>query len=139
MYKRSMIGTGLLVAALAVPGLLAAQTARNRTDGPAMKTRVQVLNDGWLDVGVYAVVSGDPMYLGHVTGLSEATFDFPEGWETGGDVRLLADPIGGFGHYLTEPIHASMGDVIQLRLADDLRFSTFSLRGPAAQGRGTTP
>lgn len=97
----------------------------------SQQARVHVENDGWLDIGVYAVVTGVPMYLGHVGGLSEETFDLPENLRTS-DLRLLADPIGGFGHYLTEPLRLSPGDLVDLKVEDDLRFSTFTIRSPGA-------
>ena len=127
----------LALVLLTLPAGLAGQSGRSagatpprdtHAVAPPSRIQVHVKNDGWLDISVYAVVSGSPSYLGRVTGLSEGTFYVPDDWQATGDVRLLADPLGGFGHYLTEPLRLSPGDMVDLRVADDLRFSTYSLR-----------
>lgn len=137
---RSALSLAALSGFLALPAGLVAQSVEpaaapreaTRSAPGREEIRVHVKNDGWLNISVYAVVSGVPMYLGTVTGLRDDTFDFPEGWQATSDVRLLADPIGGVGHYLTEPLRLNTGDFVELRVTDDLRFSTVGILGPSA-------
>ncbi len=135
--KTMLIRTALLGTVLALPGGVLAQqgpTTVSRPPDGRENIPVQVTNNGWLDVGVYAVVAGVPQYLGEVPGLSSGQLKLAADWVSTGDVRLLADPIGGFGHYLTEPLRPLRGDLIQLRLEDDLRFSTVDIRSTVSSG-----
>ncbi|MBW3572067.1 MAG: hypothetical protein KY467_13280, partial [Gemmatimonadetes bacterium] len=68
----------------------------------APTTVVDVANNGFADVTVYVVQSGMRWRLGTVTGLSEQRFTLRPSTH-GGNVHLLADPIGGSPGYLSPP------------------------------------
>src|SRR6476620_8324276 len=62
-------------------------------DGQAM---LQVENQGFADMVIYAVSGGQRIRLGMATGNSTKSFVLPAYLiQTGGPLRFLADPIGG--------------------------------------------
>jgi hypothetical protein len=91
--------------------------------------RVEVRNDNYLDVTVYVMRDGMSYRLGDVTGSSSATLEIPPSQVLAAmGVRLLVNPIGSRGAYLSEPIMAGPGDTITLRVASVLRMSSWSMR-----------
>jgi len=90
---------------------------------------LQVQNDNTSDVDVYAMSGGQVTRLGTVTGLSSDTLRVPAHVVARGtDLRLLADPIGGFGAYLSDPVLVSSGDVIVFRIGSVLAQSSVITR-----------
>jgi len=97
--------------------------------GPDEGIRVEVRNDNYLDVTVYAMPDGVSYRLGDVTGSTSATLEIPPSLVHGAmGVRLLVSPIGAREAYLSEPISAGPGDTIMLRVASVLRMSSWSVR-----------
>lgn len=91
--------------------------------------RVEVRNDNYLDVTVYVMRDGMSYRLGDVTGSSSATLEIPPSQVLAAlGIRLLVNPIGSRGAYLSEPIMANPGDTIALRVASVLRMSSWSVR-----------
>lgn len=90
---------------------------------------VQVQNDNTSDVDVYVMSGGQVTRLGTVTALSGDTLQIPAtAVARGTDLRLLADPIGATGAYLSDPILFSSGDVLVFRVASQLALSTVTTR-----------
>jgi len=90
---------------------------------------VQVQNDNTSDVDVYVMSGGQVNRLGTVTALSSDTLKIPATAVTRGtNLRLLADPIGATGAYLSDPILVSSGDVLVFRVASQLALSTVTTR-----------
>ncbi len=112
----------LTVAALvAVPA--AAQTAaEERRETP--RTTVRVINDNWNDITVYAVRNGYRRLLGHVTSFSSRELTLPRTLLVPNhELRLIADPIGRRGVYVSEPLVVNAGDVVEWRLRNQISLS----------------
>lgn len=85
---------------------------------------VVVENHAYLDMHIYVVHRGVVRSLGMVTGFSDATLDLPSDLsESGLEVQLLADPIGGFGSYLSPDLLFSPDDEIHLTIENNLNLS----------------
>jgi len=112
----------LTVAALvAVPA--AAQTAdEERSEKP--RTTVHVINDNWNDMTVYAVTNGYRRRLGTVTSFTSRVLTLPPTLLILNDeLRLVADPIGSRGVYVSEPLVVNAGDVVEWTVRNNIRLS----------------
>lgn len=123
-----------LVAVLSI-ALLAGACAHGRNvpalagSGQNQKATVEVINNGYTDVVVYAVRHGARMRLGMVTGLSRARLRIPKAALAGGTgLQLLADPIGSNDRFFTTPIYLMPGQNLELMLQENLAISSFSIR-----------
>lgn len=129
-----------VILAVATPAIL---TAQNET--PAETTAevvasslpdpmVIVANHNWLDMHVYASrPTGGRVSLGVVTSNTTRTFELPAMFlDAGGDVHLIADPIGSRGRYVTPSIVANPGTNVIVTIENALNLSSASLR--AAKG-----
>ncbi len=119
-----------LVAAVAFPGNLLAQSKDK--DKPRLRAPVtiEVNNGNWLDVRVYAVrENGAYDRVGTVTAGSSSRFELPR-WLTshGMQIHLVAAPIGSTRRYRSPPVMVSVGDVIEWRLTNNLELSSISVR-----------
>lgn len=115
-------------------GLLMAGCAPTRgagagpVTGPARTAVVEVSNDNWADVTVYAVQSGLRQRLGSVSSMSRRAFLLPAGITAGrGELRLLIDLIGSRETHLTEPFMINPGDRAVLRVQNHLAISSVSV------------
>ena len=118
----------LTVAALVAVPAAAAQTAsEEKSETPAAvseRTTVRVVNDNWHDMTVYAVRSGYRRRLGTVTSFTSRVFALPQAFLIPSDeLRLIADPIGRRGAYVSEALVVNDGDVVEWRLRNNLRLS----------------
>lgn len=119
MAAAGVIATGCSTAETA-PGAMA-------PGGPA--TVVEVFNNNWLDINVYAVRSGTRIRLGMVRSMETVSFKLPESaLATAGTIRLLADPIGSRRSHLTDGILVQRGDRIRWSLENSLALSHYSVR-----------
>jgi hypothetical protein len=76
----------------------------------AMELRVEVLNEHWLPIRVWAEWPQISHFLGDVSPGGISVFSFPGTLvEQHGDVRLLAAPSGSADQVLTEPIECHRG------------------------------
>jgi hypothetical protein len=83
-------------------------------EGPAM---VQVENQGFSDMVIYALDGAQRVRLGLVTGHSTKTLPIPRYLiGTGGTLRFLADPIGGNRTPASEEMTVQPGDVVSLTI-----------------------
>ncbi len=118
----------LTAAALVAVPAAAAQTAseeRSETpDAVSRRTTVRVINDNWMDITVYAVRNGYRRLLGHVTSFSSRELTLPRTLLIpNNELRLIADPIGRRGVYVSEPIVVNAGDVVEWRLRNQISLS----------------
>lgn len=128
-----LVGSSML---FGLPAAVAAQQAptspeaQNREQTPEMPViDVVVHNNAWLDMHVYVVQSGLTESLGMVTGLSADTLMLPRTIaESGQDMRILADPIGGFGSYLSPTLLVDPGDEIDVDIENNLDLSQVTTR-----------
>jgi hypothetical protein len=85
-----------------------------KPDGQAM---LQVENQGFADMVIYAVSSGQRIRLGLATGNSTKSFALPSYLvRTGGPLRFLADPIGGTRTPISEEMTVEPGDLVTLTI-----------------------
>ncbi len=89
---------------------------------------VVVDNRNFLDVRVYAVEGSRVFKLGNVTGLSRQTFRLPRSFgAAGGELQLLAEPIGARVGHSSQPLSVFPGDRVEYRIENALVFSTARL------------
>ncbi len=118
----------LTVAALVAVPAAATQTAsEERSETPAAvseRTTVRVVNDNWHDITVYAVRAGYRRRLGTVTSFPSRVCTLPPTFLIPSDeLRLIADPIGRRGAFVSEPLLVNPGDVVEWRLLNNIRLS----------------
>jgi hypothetical protein len=78
---------------------------------------VQVENQGFTDMVIYAVSGGQRVRLGLATGNSTKSFTIPRYLLSGaGPIRFLADPIGGSRTPVSEEMSVRAGDVVTLTI-----------------------
>ena len=87
------------------------------TTDPNAPTIVQVDNQGFLDMAVYAARSAERVRIGTATGNSKTNLRVPQGMVTGlTPLRFIADPIGGSRASVSEEITVAPGDTIVLTI-----------------------
>lgn len=104
------------VLALVILGACAGRSADTsaRPDGQAI---LQVENQGFADMVIYAVNGGQRIRLGMATGNSTRSFPLPTYLvRTGRSLRFLADPIGGNRTPVSEEMTVQPGDIVTLTI-----------------------
>lgn len=113
----------LVIASLVVLAGCAANSAGEpATATPEHAPRIQVNNDNWNQVTVYALREGLAVRLGTVTTGTTAVFDLPATMQRGVDVRLLVQPLASWTGYVSPPIE--FGRDMTLTVANALSQST---------------
>ncbi|HEY0019959.1 MAG TPA: hypothetical protein VGC13_26905 [Longimicrobium sp.] len=125
MRTRCWMRLALVLAALGTAGCGGGGTPSLGKPGPPVS--VHVANDHFSDVTVYVVQSGMRWRLGMVTGLSRQRFTLPRVAHDAGDLRLLADPVGGAYGYLSPAVRVHAGETVDLRLHAELSMSSVSV------------
>lgn len=121
----AVLGLCLSVQACAAPG----SKPRSGPLPPARaETGVTVSNHNWSDMVVYAVRAGMRHRLGTVTTNQTRRFTLPRGMAgPGGDLRLVADPVGGSERFDTGTLAVSPGQTIELSLENQLSVSSVAI------------
>ena len=88
---------------------------------------VVVNNRYRLDVNVYALYMSTRQFLGVVTTNRTGEYALRGGVAVGTNFRVLADPIGGGGSYVTDEILVRRGDVVEVTVQDPLAQSYFNV------------
>ena len=132
MYRRTArtIAAVALVAAVALPTNLFAQSDATAETIKDSRITVQVENGHWLDVRVYAVEEGGAYdRIGTVTSFSSREFELPR-WITSSATRiqLVAVPIGSTQRYAAPSVLVAAGDVIEWKLTNNLALSSIWVR-----------
>jgi hypothetical protein len=87
------------------------------TPTATLQTVVRVVNRNFLDMDVYAIVAGEPMRVGTVTGLSTQVLALPAGVvQTSTEVQFRVDPVGGRQPAVSMGVYANPGDTLQLEI-----------------------
>jgi hypothetical protein len=96
--------------------VLAACGSKSRAPAvPQPRTSLRVENQGFADMTIYAIRSGQRVRLGIATGSSTSTFTIPANLIFGATpLRFLADPIGGRGTPVSDEITVQPGDQVRL-------------------------
>ncbi len=118
----------LTVAALVtVPAAVAQTASEGSSETPAavsVRTTVRVVNNNWHDIAVYAVRAGYRRRLGTVTSLTSSVFTLPPTFLVQSEeLRLIANPIGRRGAFVSEPLVVNPGDVVEWRLWNNIELS----------------
>lgn len=126
-WTRVALALALAVSACAVPG----KKQRYGKDPVIPPAMVRVENQNYADMNVYVVQSGMRRRLGTVPGLSTHRFTLPRDvpLETM-DIRLLADPVGGVGTYLSPAVQVHPGQEMDLTVAAALHLSSLAVWNP---------
>ena len=129
----------LTVAALVAVPAAAAQTApEERSETPAAvseRTTVRVINNNWNDITVYAYRGGHRRRLGTVTSFTSRVFTLRTEFLIQSDeLRLIADPIGHRGVYVSESLLVNPGDVVEWRVLNNIRQSTIFVYRSRGEG-----
>ena len=91
--------------------------------------RIQVVNDNFLDMSVYAMTDGVNLRLGDVTGKSSDSFTLDlDRVSPSQGLRLLADPIGSRNAFLSDAVSVIPGTTVILNISPDLQQSFVTLR-----------
>jgi hypothetical protein len=84
---------------------------------PDSQAMLQVQNQGFADMVIYAVNGAQRIRLGMATGNSTKSFPLPSYLiRTGGPLRFLADPIGGSRTPISEEMVVQPGEVVTLTI-----------------------
>jgi len=91
--------------------------------------RVEVVNDNFLDMGVFVMQGASNFRLGDVTGKTSATFTLNlDQIPPSAGLRLLADPVGSREAYLSDAVTVTPGVVVVFTIAPALSQSYVILR-----------
>ena len=117
-YRRAMnpfrrtIAALMLALAMALPGCHAPGPPRNEDEAPKVTT-IDVQNQGFNDMTIYAIVGGARTRLGIAPGNRTTTLTIPAYLVSVTTfLRFVADPIGGNRTPVTEEMDVSPGDQI---------------------------
>lgn len=129
--RPSSIHAGMVVALLAMGGCASGYTDAPGswgTRGASDDTFVEVRNDNWLDMRVYAYAGSRKHRLGVVSSLSSERFKIPTDIMAAGyNVRFVLDPIGGGREYSTETLIVNPGVTVDLRVANQITLTSWSV------------
>jgi hypothetical protein len=110
-----LIHTSLIV--VLATATACAGRSRETPPEPTDSAAVQVRNQGFSDMVVYAINGGQRIRLGLATGNSTHTFTIPRHLIRGaGGIRFLADPVGGNRTPVSEEMTVNPGDVVTLTI-----------------------
>ena len=109
-----MCTVALAFAALAAPACHRGAVA---PINPQAEVAVNVENQGFLDMNVYLIRSGQRIRIGTVPGLTTSILMVrPEYVGYGTELRFEVHPIGGRGNPISESVSVRPGDVIHLTI-----------------------
>ena len=94
---------------------------------PENAIMVQVHNQNFLDMDVYAVSEGLATRLGTVTGNSSRSFVVDPSMATR-DFSIVATPIGGMGRASTGMLNVGVGQTVDFTIGVSLRNSTVFIK-----------
>ena len=105
-----------LIVMLALASACAGRSPETAAE-PTESAAVQVQNQGFSDMVVYAINGGQRIRLGLATGNSTNTFTIPRHLtRSAGGIRFLADPVGGNRTPVSEEMTVNPGDVVTLTI-----------------------
>ncbi|HEX5437081.1 MAG TPA: hypothetical protein VFW98_07975 [Gemmatimonadaceae bacterium] len=89
--------------------------AHRQAPGREAKTTLEVQNQGFLDMDIFVLRSGQRIRIGDVSGNSTTTLTIPSYLLSGPTpLRFLADPVGGVRTPVSQEITVSPGDEVTL-------------------------
>ncbi len=119
----SALVAGLLISACASGGPRSGALSPERT-----QTRVEVSNQNWSDMRIYAVRGGSRFRLGMVSSMSTQVFRLPRTLANGSEgIQLIADPIGSREMHMTQRLTITPGQLVSFRVENHLAISSVSI------------
>ena len=91
---------------------------------------IYVRNENFLDMNVFVVTSGISRRIGTVTGNAAANFKIDWTVANGQSITITATPIGGRGTASSGALNVGIGQVIDFKIAAQLRQSVASVHDP---------
>lgn len=129
MSRRSYILLATLVAGMAASACRSGEPPspfQRRSNRPI---RVEVENQNFLDVTVFATGGGGTLRLGDVVGKQSGRFTIdPRRFSLISGLRLRVDPIGSTRNYLSNLVFPTAGTTVVLVVANELDLSRVILR-----------
>ncbi|CAN5626629.1 hypothetical protein BH23GEM6_BH23GEM6_03600 [soil metagenome] len=114
----------LLMSACSTRGSDTIPMPREYTD-----TRVEVTNNNWSAMRVYAVRGTSRFRLGTVTSMDTQVFRLPRAFSgASGEIRLIADPIGSHEMHVTPNINVAPGQMLSFQIENYLPISSLFIR-----------
>ncbi len=128
MRNRMLSTSGVL----ALAAMVFAGCARNRQpEAPVPMTTpvtVEVQNNNWNTVVVYAIAHGVSQRLGEVNTGRTQSLTTPAGVDpTSGDFKIVIDPIGSRFTFATGNLMVSPGGTVSLTVENDLNLSSWTI------------
>jgi hypothetical protein len=112
MKNRSIVIALLLLATTACSGL-----SRGSPSPQNEPTTLQVDNQGFLDMTIYAIHNSQRVRLGSATGNSKTNLTIPSNLVFGlTPLRFIADPIGGNRASVSQEITVAPGDTVVMTI-----------------------
>src|ERR1043166_8853214 len=114
-----MRGKGLVIGLFSVGALLTSGSACSRNNelggdiSPSEAITLQVRNNNFLDMDVYAVSQGLATRVGTVTGNSARTFVLSSSLSSATDFRIVATPLRGNGRASTGSVNVAPGQTLE--------------------------
>lgn len=131
MIPRTTTGSTLtaMAAALLLTACAGASYDRPSEAHGQSPVQVEVTNNNWLDMTVYAVRGSMRVRLGTVTTGERERFKLPRSVNVAaGELSLLADPIGSGQKYQSQPLIVEPGARVTWSLENQLALSSFSVQ-----------
>jgi hypothetical protein len=92
---------------------------------PRSESTLKVDNHNWSDMRIYLVRDGITTRLGFVSSMTERSINLPaSALSLGGEVRLMAAPLGSTERFFSDPLHLAPGQMIEWRLENRLPLSS---------------
>ena len=96
---------------------------------PTQPLTIEVENNNWQDMVIYAIVDGSRTRLGSVSAANRATLEIPVGAvRLPGNVTLLLDPLGSRATYRAGPMSVSFGSLVRLKVENELRLTSWTVQ-----------
>jgi hypothetical protein len=126
---RAIRGALVAVATAATLGACAPAMEQAELAAPESQTTLIVQNNNWSDMVIYLARGPSRARLGSVTSMATAKFKISDAMSGGGygDVRIIADPIGGNRTYTSPVINIVPGSQVEIRLQNNIQISSFSV------------
>ena len=123
---------GVIAFAMLVLAIGCARSGRSRPGIAAFDeiATARITNHAWLDVNVYASLSGSRQRLGTVAGQNTQVFELPRTFVEARGVRIFIDAIGSPQTYQTDVIPAGPGQQIDVVVQQRLAMSHYSVGSP---------
>jgi hypothetical protein len=96
---------------------------------PTQPVTLEIENNNWQDVVIYALVDGTRTRLGSVGAANRTKLEIPLGaMRLPGNMTLLLDPLGSRATYRAGPMSVSFGNLVRLKVENELRLTSWTVQ-----------